>query len=304
MESIYFFNEKGQRLSGNLYYPKNTNKRKKHPAVILIQGLSGSKEKVLPDAAKIFTKNGYIALAFDYRGHGESEGEKNRFFPLERIEDSRHAIAWARQQKEIDENKIYLYGLSYGGATVLCVSALEKNIKAASSVSGATLDGFSFMRGLRANDDWITLKNKLEIARNKRSLTGEETLLEFTKDVMTFGKSFGDKYSSLGNKNKSSSIPTTQDKSSNTLMLTAKSVEAMIEFDISNYIEKLIIPTCVIHGEKDQLIDIEEAMNTFAKIKSNKELYILKDKDHIDLDSGDGLKKQVQLSIEWFKKHP
>ena len=143
---IFFYNEKSQKISGNFYYSKNTNNNQKKPTVILVQGLSGSKDNVFPEAAQIFTQNGYNALAFDYRGFGESEGERQRLFPSERIEDARHAIAWARQQEEVDENRIYLYGLSYGAPMVLCIAALEKGIKAVSSVSAVSVCAVSGAR--------------------------------------------------------------------------------------------------------------------------------------------------------------
>ena len=53
----------------------DTQQTKKLPAIVLCQGLSGVKHKVLPDIAKIFAQNGYAVLAFDYRGCGESEGD-------------------------------------------------------------------------------------------------------------------------------------------------------------------------------------------------------------------------------------
>lgn len=301
MKSIAFYNNQLQRLSGNLYIPAKCTKSM--PAVVLCQGLSGIKTKVLPNIAKLFTESGYITLAFDYSGCGESEGNPQLLLPTQRIDDTRHAIAWLKQQANVDPSEIFIYGISYGAATCIGAAALDDTIKAIAAVSGAA-DGVAFMQGIRDSDQWLDFKAQLDTALDKRSITGEETMLDL-KTLAPFPNKFWEKYNKLDSKSDSESIPEQNNSSTESKQpqFTATSATAMLEFKLAPYLETLTIPSCIIHGEKDNIILLEGVKNTFIKIKAEKELHTLPGCDHIDLDSGEGLKKQVSLAIDWFAQH-
>ena len=54
----------------------------------MCQGAVGLKEFFgFPDILQRFADLGYITLIFDYRGFGESEGERGRVFPQEHLDD-------------------------------------------------------------------------------------------------------------------------------------------------------------------------------------------------------------------------
>jgi predicted alpha/beta hydrolase len=45
------------------------------------------KDLYLPDNARVLTEHGYVALTFDYKGWGESEGPRSRLAPYSRVAD-------------------------------------------------------------------------------------------------------------------------------------------------------------------------------------------------------------------------
>lgn len=52
---------------------------------------------------------------FDYRGFGESDGERGRLVPAMQTEDIISVINWAEKQECIDNQRIGLWGTSLGG---------------------------------------------------------------------------------------------------------------------------------------------------------------------------------------------
>ncbi|WP_419775114.1 alpha/beta hydrolase [Ignavigranum ruoffiae] len=84
-------------------------------AVIMVHGLGGSKESILP-ISQMFLDLGYDVYAYDQRNSGENMAETNTFGVLESkdLEDVTHRVA-----KSLDSNQtLILWGESFGGATV------------------------------------------------------------------------------------------------------------------------------------------------------------------------------------------
>jgi hypothetical protein len=65
----------GTRMAGDLYLPKNRQEGEKLPAIVFCAGTGGTKGGTGGRLGPIFAEKGYVALAFDYRGWGESESQ-------------------------------------------------------------------------------------------------------------------------------------------------------------------------------------------------------------------------------------
>ena len=76
-QEVVFYSE-NCKIIGDLYLPENAGPDEKYPAVVLCHGFSGIREILLPPYAELFAQNGFAALIFDYRGFGDSEGERGR----------------------------------------------------------------------------------------------------------------------------------------------------------------------------------------------------------------------------------
>jgi fermentation-respiration switch protein FrsA (DUF1100 family) len=60
-------------LSGLLYRPREASSSRRLPAVMLIHGISSSKESMSSIALEL-ARNGFVALTIDAVGHGDSGG--------------------------------------------------------------------------------------------------------------------------------------------------------------------------------------------------------------------------------------
>ena len=121
---ITFFSE-GFKLAGDLYAPDDLRPVERRAGIVLCHGYTGVKDLYLPDNARVLVEAGYVVLAFDYKGWGESEGPRTRLAPYSRVADVRAALTFLGAQAMVDENRLGIYGTSYGGATVVWTGAVE-----------------------------------------------------------------------------------------------------------------------------------------------------------------------------------
>ena len=145
MEKVNFTSH-GCNMSAQLYKPENFDQNSKYPAIVLCHGFAGFKEVLLPAYAEAFAKAGYVVLNFDYRGFGESEGEKGRLVPKLQIEDIHSAIDYIASLDFVDSNKIGLWGTSYGGANAITAAAQNDLVKCLSVLRAARREYRSALR--------------------------------------------------------------------------------------------------------------------------------------------------------------
>lgn len=133
-------------------YQHRAQAGKPRPTIVLCHGWGGEAAG-LRRTATAFAAVGYTAIAFDYRGWGESGGRlvlskpqaprrdgrpftaevvelREVVHPWEHVQDITSVIAWAIAQPEVDATKLGLWGTSYGGGHVLFVTAYDPRIKA------------------------------------------------------------------------------------------------------------------------------------------------------------------------------
>jgi fermentation-respiration switch protein FrsA (DUF1100 family) len=85
------FESDGVNLSGLLYIPDTHKEGEKLPAMVITRPASGVKEQTAGLYAKKFAEKGYITLAFDPKGFGDSEGIPQMEDPFSVISDNTNA---------------------------------------------------------------------------------------------------------------------------------------------------------------------------------------------------------------------
>ena len=95
-------------------------------AVILMHGAGGSREAVR-EVAEFLAANGFGVLALDMRGHGQSEGDTNRFGWLG-SRDVQAAVSYLEEQEDVGQ--IGGLGISLGGEVLLGAASEFPAIKA------------------------------------------------------------------------------------------------------------------------------------------------------------------------------
>jgi dienelactone hydrolase len=146
----------GVRLHAQIYYPKPASRPL--PTIVMSHGWGGTAAMLRPQASD-FAHAGYLVIAFDYRGWGESDArvirtaptaEKSvdgRFAgemqelrgmvdPLDQAMDIQNVIHWAMGEPAVDKNRLGLWGTSFSGGLVVYVAAREPRVRALVSQVG------------------------------------------------------------------------------------------------------------------------------------------------------------------------
>ncbi len=96
--------------------------------VVLAHGSNGERSDLQPEA-KILSAAGYGVLAFDFPGHGESDGTVVQWSAGERRALKR-VVAWVAEQPGVDSARIGAFGFSMGGYIVLQTAVEEPQLRA------------------------------------------------------------------------------------------------------------------------------------------------------------------------------
>lgn len=121
------FEVEGDQVHAWLYLPQNA--KEPAPCIIMAHGMGGVKKMGLDATAAYYQKEGFATLVFDYRRHGQSEGEPRGLIWInDQLADYRSAIEYAKSRPEINPEKIALWGSSLSGGHVLTLAAQNHDI--------------------------------------------------------------------------------------------------------------------------------------------------------------------------------
>jgi uncharacterized protein len=132
METPVTFKSQGMQIVGMLHMPDR--RKGKIPAVILFHGFTGTKiepHRIFVKQARALAKAGIAALRFDFRGSGDSEGEFSNMTLTGELKDARAALDFMRSRPGIDQSRIGVLGLSFGGAVAALLLGSDTDICAA-----------------------------------------------------------------------------------------------------------------------------------------------------------------------------
>jgi fermentation-respiration switch protein FrsA (DUF1100 family) len=125
------FESEGSTLKGHLYIPEKYKGGERLPALIVGGSWTTVKEQMAGLYARRLAKKGFVTLAFDHRGHGESDGEpRNYESPCQKIEDFRNAISFLRSLSIVDGERIGALGVCASAGYLAQVAAEDERLKA------------------------------------------------------------------------------------------------------------------------------------------------------------------------------
>jgi len=137
----------GTRLAGDLYAPRDLAADETRPTIVMSHGWGGTKA-LLANIASRLAAEGYLVLAFDYRGWGESDGKlvvqgdmpdrdadgivtvrareiRNVVDPIDQTVDIQRAFDFIEGEPNVDTTRLGYWGSSYSGAHAIWVAAHE-----------------------------------------------------------------------------------------------------------------------------------------------------------------------------------
>jgi len=284
---VNFFSE-GVRMEGDLFLPDGFKSGERRPGIVLCHGFTGIRSLILGDYAKVFVEAGFVALTFDYRGYGGSEGTRRRLIPLEQIDDIRNAISFFETLPQVDPDRIGLWGTSFGGGHAPYAAAIDSRIKAAVGQVGFG-DGERFLLDTRMVGERAELTRKVADDRRRRAVEGA-----------------GDRLSpidALNSAQTSAFLGTSlKDVPLSKIDISWETIEKTLEYKPIEVVDRIAPRALLLIGARDDdLCKIEGYQKLYERAREPKKLEVLPI-THYEIYSGKWFDESARLAREWFER--
>ncbi len=139
-EKIYFKTSDGLRLCGILTSPRT----KTDKCIVLCHGITVDKEEdgIFSNLAKKLASLGLAVFRFDFRGHGESEGNSVDMTVMGEVKDLEAAVKFLQEK---GYNNFGILGASFAGGAVSIFSFANQTIVRALVLWNAVIDYSDFL---------------------------------------------------------------------------------------------------------------------------------------------------------------
>ncbi|OIQ50140.1 Alpha/beta hydrolase family protein [Pseudodesulfovibrio hydrargyri] len=135
-EKVSYPNRYGITLSADMYMPKDMDKSKKYPALVVGTPYGGVKEQGAGIYAQTMAERGFVAIAFDESFNGESGGEPRHISSPEIFsEDFSAGVDFLGTRPFVDRNRIGAIGICGSGGFALKAAQVDQRIKAVATAS-------------------------------------------------------------------------------------------------------------------------------------------------------------------------
>ena len=288
--AVEFYSE-GVKLCGDVYTPDDLRPGESRAAVLLCHGYTGVKDLYLPDNARSLNEAGYVAMTFDYKGWGDSDGPRSRLAPYSRVMDVQAAMTFLGMQPEVDAQRIGLYGTSYGGATVTWVGAVDQRARCIVSVVGIG-HGARWMSRVRRMDEWFDLLERSQADRQKRATTGESEMVDRSEILLPDRQSA--ELAAAARRNNPAAIGT----------IPLEYVDDTIGFNPEWIVDKISPrPILFITTDNDRLVPPEESEQLYALAREPKKLVVLRGYGHYEVYNEPAFSEVMTPTLDWYRQY-
>ncbi len=173
-EAVEFFSE-GATISALWRTPDPDDSRPgRLRAIVQGPGWLGLKDaKLYVRYHEAFVAAGFGVLVFDYRGFGDSGGDRGVLSPADQLTDLVNAVTYLTTREDVDPDAIGVFGTGgTGGGNAVLLAAADARVKAAVS-QVPVADGSDWLHRMRPEHEWLSFLAELDEDRKQRVLTGQ-----------------------------------------------------------------------------------------------------------------------------------
>jgi len=287
---VSFYSEE-VRLVGDVYYPESLKPGERRAGIVLCHCYTGVKDIYLPDNARVLNEAGYVAMTFDYKGWGDSEGPRSRLAPYSRVADVQAALTFLGTVPEVDPDRLGIYGTSYGGATVVWVGAIDRRVKCVVSVVGIG-NGERWMRSVRRPDEFHDLLERSRQDRMKRALDGKSEFVAREEILLPDRQSA--ELAAAARRNNPAAVS----------VIPLEYVDETLQFNPEWVVDKIAPrPILFITTDDDRLVPPEESIQLHARAGEPKKLVVLEGYGHYEVYMEPAFSRVMQATVAWYREH-
>jgi dipeptidyl aminopeptidase/acylaminoacyl peptidase len=181
-EPVAFYSE-GARIAALWRTPDRVDGRLR--AVVQGPGWLGLKDaKLYVRYHEALAAAGFGVLVLDYRGFGDSEGDRAILSPAGQLQDLVNAVTWLTTRDDVDADAIGAFGSGgTGGGNAILLAETDRRVGAVVSQLPVA-DGADWLHRMRTEDDWLAYLRMLDADRRERVRTGRGRLVHPREEIM------------------------------------------------------------------------------------------------------------------------
>jgi alpha-beta hydrolase superfamily lysophospholipase len=284
MEERVQWKSAGLELSGMVEFPEGMKRGERRAAMLVLHGFGSNKDNSTSrTVARIFTSLGYVALRFDMRGCGESEGERGRVICLEQVADTSSALDFLMKHESVNPERIAVFGHSFGAAVAVYAAGTDSRIAACISSGGWGHGEKKFRRQHESPQAWQRFSAMMEEGR-RRKQRGEGMMVP-RFDIVPIRPEL------RGNLAPGS-----------ILEFPFEVVESMYAFTANEVVGKIAPrPLLLLHPANDTVTPTEQSIDLFAHAGQPTDLHLFADVDHFLFSDDNPLVQAVVR--DWLKRY-
>jgi|TARA_B110000263_G_scaffold236973_1_gene236810 hypothetical protein len=155
------------------------------PGIVQGPGWLGLKDaKLYLPYHEALTEAGFNVLIFDYRGFGESEGDRGILLPQLQLEDLVNSVTYLTTREDVDADNIGVFGSGgTGGGNAVLLAAADRRVRVAVS-QVPVADGEDWLHRMRREYEWQEFLDRLEADRRERVVGGRGEMVHPREEIM------------------------------------------------------------------------------------------------------------------------
>lgn len=256
------FPSDGLQLSGVVHVPDELRPGERRSAIVMMHGFGANKNGGPEWVCEQFAQWGYVALRFDFRGCGDSEGLRGRVIPSEEVADAQNAVRYMATRTDVDPAAIALCGSSLGGGVAVQAAALDPRI-AAVIVENGVANGERMIRSMHNAQSWSKFRSLLDEVEQDPAGAAKKTIHRF--DIFEMAKELQVNLTSNGS----------------LMTFTADTALGFFMFRPEEFAERVgPRPLLILHSARDSVTKYEEAFSLVRHARPPVELHLLDGTDH------------------------
>ncbi len=181
-DSVHFYSD-GFRISAMWRTPEAADRPLR--AIVQGPGWLGLKDaKLYVRYHEAFTAAGFGVLVIDYRGFGDSDGDRTILSPDDQVRDLVNAVTFLTTRDDVDADAIGTFGTGgTGGGNAVVLAAIDPRVKAVVS-QVPVADGRDWLHRMRSEHEWLAFLDSLDEDRRQRVLTGRGRDVDAREEIM------------------------------------------------------------------------------------------------------------------------
>lgn len=181
-DEVNFYSE-GSRIAGSWRTPDEFTGRLR--SVVHGPGWLGLRDaKLYRRYHEALTAAGFGILIFDYRGFGDSDGDRGVLSPVNQLRDLVNAVSYLCTRPDVDDDAIGVFGSGgTGGGNAVLLASCDPRVRAAVSQLPVA-DGADWLHRMRPEHEWLSFLAALDEDRKTRAASGKGRLVHPREEIM------------------------------------------------------------------------------------------------------------------------